>query len=257
MLVILFTIYYMFKTPKKHFFIVIILFFCLFYLDSYNMTRQGLTMSICWYAYLCFIKGKKKKCYFYVIISSLFHLSGLIFLLCFFIIDKLMILSKKVTNILIIGCFFISYTNFFMSILTFLLSSTRYNVYLKMLDFYNERSAGLGSTFTLFLRTFILLVIFNSFKYTNNNIQNKCIIFFLILLEVFDVISLDFFMANRVKMLFYLSYIMVMMPLYQQRGNTIFKMKKISFIAFFILYFLILKLLTGANAIIPYQMIKF
>lgn len=252
-----FTIYYMFKTPKKDFFIAIILFFCLFYLDSYNMTRQGLTMAICWYAYLCFINGKKKKCYLYVIISSLFHTSGLIILLCFLIIDKAKLLNKKVVNILIIGCFLLSYTNILMNIISILLSFTKYGVYLEMLEYYNERSTGLGSIFTLLIRTIVILILFNTFKYTKNSTENKCILFFLLFLEFSDVVSLDLYMANRVKMLFYLAYIMIMMPLYQQNGDVILKIKKVGFISFFVLYYLLLKLITGANAIIPYQMIKF
>lgn len=252
-----FTIYYIFKTPKKDFFIVIILFFCLFYLDSYNMTRQGLTMSICWYAYLCFIGGKKNKSYIYIIISSLFHTSGLIILLCFFIIDKFKLINKKTTTILLFCCFFLAYTNIFMTILSFILSFTKYNVYLEMFEFYNERSAGFGSIYTLLIRTFILLILFNSFRYTNNDIENKFIVFFILLLELSDVIALDLYMANRVKLLFYLAYIMIMVPLYQQKGNVFMKIKKIGFISYFILYYLILKLITGANAIIPYQMIKF
>ena len=252
-----FTIYYMFKTPKKDFFIVIVLFFCLFYLDSYNMTRQGLTMAICWYAYLCFINGKKKKCYLYVIISSLFHTSGLIILLCFFIIDKFKILNKKIVNVLLICCFLLSYTNILMNIFGFILSFTKYGIYIEMLDYYNTRSAGYGNIYTLLFRTFFLLLIFNSYSFTRNNVENKCIVYFLLLLELSDVISLNMFMANRVKMMFYLFYIMIMIPLYQQKGNVILKIKKIGFITFFILYYLVLKLLTGANAIIPYQMIKF
>lgn len=252
-----FTIYYMFKTPKKDFFIVIILFFCLFYLDSYNMTRQGLTMAICWYAYLCFINGKKKKCYLYVIISSLFHTSGLIILLCFFVIDRLKVINKRIVNILIIGCFFLSYTSTLMNLLSFILSFTRYGVYFEMLEYYNERSAGLGNIVTLLFRIVVIMFIFNSFKYTDNSIENKCIIYFLLLLIFSDVISLDIYMANRLKMLFYLSYIMIMVPFYKQKGNVIIKIKKAGLISFFILYYLVLKLLTGANAIIPYQMVKF
>jgi len=252
-----FTVYYMIKTPKKDFFVVIILFFCLFYLDSYNITRQCLTMAICWYAYLCFINEKKKKCYFYVTISSLFHTSGLIILFCFFLIDKLKVLRKKTVNIIIIGCFFLSYTNILMTILCSLLSFTKYAVYFETFEYFNELSGGFGNSVTLLFRTIILLYIFNFFVYTKNDKENKIIIYFLIILELFDVIALDFFMANRAKMLFYLSYLMIMMPIYKKNGDVIVKMKKFIIISFFILYYLVLKLITGANAIVPYQMISF
>ena len=249
-----FTIYFIFKTPKKDFFIVFVSFFCLFYLDSYNIVRQCLAMSMCWYSYLLLEKNKKLKAFFYSITSIFFHSSLIIFVLFELMICFIKINNTKIVYVILLCCFIASYINLPIKFLSIILAHTRYGVYFTQFDYYNNRSSGLGSLFSLLVRLLIILSMYY-FIIKYNKIEKKelsNIAFFVLAIAIMDVFSASIFMLQRVKMIFYLSYMFIMKYLFSTNG-LLYKWRNGFFLLYIILYFLIIKLITGANAIIPYQ----
>jgi hypothetical protein len=249
-----FTIYYIFKTPKKDFFVVVVLFFCLYYLDSYNATRQALAMSICWYSYLCYIKSKKIKSYIYILIAITFHYSAIVFLIVTVVFDFFYISKKKNFTILIIILFIFS--NSFQNVLFWLISFTPYSIYIKNIIYFNQRAGGFGNVWSILIRYFILLwMCFSVNKSKCAKGEYSSIQILTVSLLFFDILGVSLFMFQRIRMFFFISYIALMRVLIRNNGFEN-KLKNSLFIVFFILYYFVLKLITGANAIIPYECIR-
>lgn len=248
-----FTIYYIFKTPKKDFFVTTLLFYCLWYLDSYNIVRQGLSMSICWYSYLLYTDNKKGKSYLYAFIAILFHLSSVIFLIFLFIANYIKVPNKTFSIVVFILLYVILESIDLIQSLGLIFEHTKYGTYFKFFEQYNNLSKNYGSNISLLLRLIILTVMYFVYKPRNKN--NEQIVFIItICLFSFDIIGAQIYMFQRIRLFFFITYISLITNIISTK-NGILLVEKYIFIFFIILYYLVLRLMTGTNAIIPYQSI--
>jgi len=67
-------------------------FYSIFFLNSFNIMRQGAAMSIGSLAIIHYIHGNKRKAFFFILLASLFHISALL-LFAFIAIER--ILEKR------------------------------------------------------------------------------------------------------------------------------------------------------------------
>lgn len=63
--------------------LIIFLYYCILYNESFNLVRQSIALSICFLAFSFILSKKKWHCLILIIISSFFHTSSLLFLLFF------------------------------------------------------------------------------------------------------------------------------------------------------------------------------
>ena len=189
--------------------------------------------------------------------SVLFHSSLLLFVFFEILLMTFEIKKKKTVYIVFLVCLIASYVNLPMQLLRLILSATKYGVYFDQFDFYNSLGSSLGSRLSLFVRLCFLFFMFISIK--PDDMSDRLfsnISWFILAISISDVFSASMFMLQRVKMIFYLSYMVIVKYLVVSRGS-LQKVRNNLVLLYFIFYFLILKLLTGANAIIPYQYILF
>lgn len=251
-----FIIYFVFKTPKKEFFVIIVLFYCLYYLDSYNAIRQALAMSICWYSYLCYQKAEKFKSYTVIGFATLFHYSSLVYLLVAILFNFFQI-KKKINYVTVILILIVlSSSSLLMQLLFAILSFTRYSVYIEHLVYYNQRAGGFGNIWSIIIRFAVLLWMSLSIhgKQCTKN-EYSSIQLLTITLLFFDILGISIFMFQRMRLFFFITY-MAIMKHYIYKKSDLSIMKNCLFVAFIFVYYLILKLLTGANNIIPYTHIE-
>lgn len=65
--------------PKKYFYIIIPVFFCMFYAASFNIIRNVLAFTIAYYACCLFLRAKNCMPLVLILLGSLFHTSVLLF----------------------------------------------------------------------------------------------------------------------------------------------------------------------------------
>ena len=80
-------------TDPKHKGIIFLLFLIIIYPITFNATRQGISISICFLALSHLIGGHPKKFFFWVIAAATFHVSSLVCIIAYFI-RKLLISSR-------------------------------------------------------------------------------------------------------------------------------------------------------------------
>ncbi len=85
---------------KLNFPIAILIYLCLFYCRTFNLLRQSLALSICFYSYYYFDKNKNFKFIMYTLIASLFHFTA-VFNLVLLILKKICNLEGKKKYIMI------------------------------------------------------------------------------------------------------------------------------------------------------------
>lgn len=246
------TVLFILQTPKKELFITVILFFSLFYLESFNVVRQALAMSICWYSFLCFNKGLNKRAIIFLIFAISFHYAAILVAFAFIFMNKQK-LSEKAFFVLLVFSFILVESGFLLKILTFILSFTKYGIYLSRSDlFSNLVSGGIGGLATFTVRSIILIGMYYFLpKSIDEKQKNYCRVCVLCLF-VFDLLGVNVYMFQRVRIYFFLSYMVVFYFLYHQKSE-LRKSANIIFVLFFVVYYMVLKLLTGAGQIIPYM----
>lgn len=87
-------------------------------------------------------------------------------------------------------------------------------------------------------------------KTYSNDVKNNCKIMILILF-VFDLLGIYIYIFQRARVLFFTTYLFVAFYMTFSK-NFKDKIKEFYFYSFFIFYYFILKVLTGAGEIIPY-----
>ena len=246
------TVYFIIKTPKKYSFIVVVLFFCLFYLESYNIVRQSLAMSICWYSFLCFNNGNNKKAVIFLVLAVLFHYAAILVAFAFIFMNRQYI-SEKMFVVLLVLSFIMVESGLILKTITFILSFTKYGIYLSRADlFMNLASGGIGGLATFAFRSLLLVGMYYLMPESATELQRNYCKISILCLFFFDLLGIKIYIAQRVRSYFFLSYMIVFYFTYYQKNN-IKKAMNLVFILFFIAYYLILKLLTGAGQIVPYM----
>jgi|GEM_PF-2305882 len=245
-----FTILPFFKTEKKHFFIIIVLFSCLYYLNSFNITRQVLAMSILWYAYLNLLKKEYINAYVLVFLAAAFHNYALIFFVVF-IAAQFLPLNKK--RILIIFLVFVaSYfvvTKYLVPIfISFVYPGVTH-------EFYTENNISILATVKSIPRFLVLGFIVFFINEEQNEKRELNYVYWLVLgLAISDLLGVSFLMFQRIRIYFFMAYLAAFKILIL---NTDIKEKiaKLVFISFIIANYLVRFLWIGSAEVIPYATI--
>ncbi|WP_287678275.1 EpsG family protein [Bacteroides sp.] len=74
-----------FGMPKKGYSILVIFYVLTLYLSSYSMMRQSIAIAYSLYAAIQLLKGKEKLYFISIIFGSMFHMSALLLLPCYFL----------------------------------------------------------------------------------------------------------------------------------------------------------------------------
>lgn len=77
------------------------LYYSIFYLNSFNIMRQGAAISIGSLALVYYVKGDKLKAVIYILIASLFHISALLllaYILVGYLLERFFIQKKNISS---------------------------------------------------------------------------------------------------------------------------------------------------------------
>lgn len=206
----IFTLFIFLSYPKEnkavfHFFI-----FGVYLFVSFSLLRNSIAFSIVLFAIMNFyLYNKKLKYTFFIIISSLFHISSLILIPFVFINKKTskFIFSKKLTliTIVIFSFFFRNIITEFI-IMSPVLSLFGYDSYAS--NQYYLNNAVLGTGLGVLIKTlFVLSPILMSDKKTREIHPNDSKLFVFLLVYVFAYIfSISIEIFSRLETIFYFAY---------------------------------------------------
>lgn len=192
--------------PKKSFFIIIPVYFCMFYAFSYNVIRNALAISIAYCAYHAFSNRKIILSFILVSIASLFHISALLFFPMFLIM--LIVKMDKLAAIITFTFFSFGIYLFGFSIIDWILnivvSKTTFARYIGSIFIQRTSSSFFFAAIQLFVSVTVLFFMPND---KNKNISN-IFIFLLIanLVYIFGSLS-DIF--NRMYIVYSIVWLFV------------------------------------------------
>lgn len=245
----------LFKTNKKDSCIVLIIYFLYLYTFSYNGVRNAISISFFWYSYICLTKNQKLRGFVFILIGSLFHSSGLIYLPLYFCMCFIPV-SKKTTIYLGIICFIVFVKlNMATRILeSSILGNFRYAAYLSRAD--DIAAVKIGSGLGILLRyfvTFLLYVLCDEKKCSKNEFRGMSWLF--LALVATDSLSIQIFIFRRLVMIFYVAYMAMFMIVFRKTNNGIVQLGRF-FCLFYVLIFVFYAgLVNGQNEVIPYKSI--
>lgn len=241
----------------KHPALVYLLFLLIIFPLTLNVVRQGIAISICFYALAFIIEGKPKKYFFWIIMASLFHTTSL-FLLPIYFLRKIIKNQKKNLYLLFflkmaavsIGVYLL--LPYMFELLATIPSFEKYEKY--------QTLVAEGNNYTLYLQFIVLLIIIALSRWTilKDNVMNIYFyfLFFAILELVFTTLGFSSAFIKRIALYFsFFSLILL--------TNTIdiFSDKLGRFIMYFfiiiygILYFYLAYYQLGQADIIPYRLV--
>lgn len=135
LIITLFVFYTIYRDSNNAMLSILLYFVGAFFFQSLNMIRQYISISIILFSYKYFLDGKWIKWIGFVVLAAFFHTTSLIFAIInimIYAINKLLhkdiLLNKKIVFALIILLFIAK--PFIKNIINFLLSMTRFDVYI-------------------------------------------------------------------------------------------------------------------------------
>lgn len=246
------TLFFLFlAVPRKSFYIIVPVYFCMFYAFSFNAIRNALAIAIAYYAYQVFCKKKILLSFALIGIGSLFHISVLLFYPMF--ITMLVLKINKTQTIIF---FILSLTIYFFGsviidwILEVIVSRTSFAYYLDTK--FIERSRT--SLLFVFVQLFVVSIVLFFMPNDKNTIISNIFIFLLVANFAYMLGSiLDIF--NRL----YRVFSIVWLPVIQYLNNYKSKLKKIFLLLFIFFWafgsFIIAVGFMGSADMIPYRTI--
>jgi hypothetical protein len=162
-----FTILLLFiATPRKSFYLVIILYFVSSYCQNLNLVRQAIVFVMAYYAFNLFNEKKYIKSLLWIICGSLFHLSALIYLVPF-ILMLLFNFQKRDAIIWFVIIMLLSLFSTYIIKLLYntVIQHTKYSFYVNELNKAREINTGLG----ILLRYIIIFL----FLVSSPDVKNK------------------------------------------------------------------------------------
>lgn len=218
------------------------------YFYYYNYVRMMCATTLVIVAYTYMIKNKNKQAIFYLIVASWIHLSAVVVLLVYVIMQYFVRYRRFFIGLIIIGIgAFVYNPMFFLS----LISIERYSSQI-VLDTVNNAKIGIGT----FLRILpILLVqIFYLKKFKQNKVYNKLFIFSIINIGI-SLVGYFVGVASRLANMYFTAHILFALPWIIKHLNSY--REKICLRIFFIMYMFFYYYLVAQNfkamMIVPYN----
>jgi hypothetical protein len=244
-LVAFLTYFFLFKSvTKKIFLLVIPVYIMLYYIPSYNIMRQVLSVTIVYYAMKKYEKKEWLLTLFYFCLASFFHISAILFLLYFLVCSMLNI--KRHTSFLLCLSVYMLINIFNVIDIFFKLAKlTSYAVYLQT-GYIRQTEFRSGLSFLIyFLMIFTLLVGIKGKNRMSSNARIGLILFFFMAL-----MGIKIFILNRLRD----GFMITLLPALENVNNKS-KYRKI-IISVFLLFSLASffgLLLNGKGSFIPYN----
>jgi hypothetical protein len=241
------TIFPFIKTKKKDFFIIIILFSCLYYLNSFNITRQVIAMAFIWAAYLFILERKFIISFLWILCAGLFHDYAFLFLPVFIIAEFVPLTKKRV----LIG--FISFV-----ILSFIINTYLVPIIMGLkykgenYIFYTENLMSFISILKALPRFSILFFMIYFLDEKKIEAKEKNYVYWLTLfLSISDFYGISFLIIQRIRIYFFIAYLAAFKNLVLNTEKKE-KIANLIFLAFIIANFLLRYLWVGSGEVIPY-----
>lgn len=223
------------------------LFLFLFYTTSFNAIRQMLAVSIVFYSYKYIIKSNPLKYILFIIFSSLFHNSSLLFLPVYPIINNN---SKTIKYIAILILLILVYN--YESLLSFLTNINLFQHY-ELYSKYTDRIAFNNYSF-YFELIILFIILINRKRMVIANESNQKLIYIYIFGIIFMISGFINPYVKRISNYFLISSILLL-PYIPTLSNS--NKKKVFYylliIGYVITKFIITTFVLGQSNIIPYS----
>ena len=241
------------SVKKKYFFLIIPFYFLFFYLQSYNVIRSALVISIGYFAYNQFEKKKYFSSILCLTLALLFHVSTLFYLIIF-IIARFIHLDKKHFKLLFIPVILLGYlSEVFIPIIINKMSVInvlflRYEGYL-----YRLQGNKINMLIGTIPRIFIYFMFMLSLKKGKEKISQLTLLIILLFVDV--MFMFGYLIMTRILQMLFIVIAMVLCNIYNSKS----KYRKITIMLaicyFFLLFLNDLRRDRGKN-VVPYKMIE-
>ncbi len=252
-IIVIFTFLAIDKLKIKNKYLVWAIFLFLYFPMMLNAVRQGISVAITFYMLALFFDKDFKKALIMAILSPLFHTSGLITIIIFFIMYLLQKKLKKrnIKNIIIISFAILLCIPIFTNLITYLPFLQQYTKY--------ETLLAEGNNYTFYLKLIILLVFFLFYKGMVNESKNA--FFFYLLFSIEVTLTLLGFISpfvKRITLYFSLGQLLLLALLPELGANKMSRnFLNILVILYSVSYFILAYYYLGQSDVFPYQTIFF
>lgn len=252
-IIVIFTFLAIDKIEIKNKYLVWAMFLLLYFPTMLNAVRQGISVAITFYMLELFFDKKFKQALIMSILSPLFHTSGLITIVMFFIMYLLQKRLKKRNrkNIIIISFLILLCIPIFTNLVTYIPFLQQYTKY--------ETLLAEGNNYTFYLKLIILLVFLLFYKGMVNKSKNT--FFFYLLFSIEVTLTLLGFISpfvKRITLYFSLGQLLLWALLPELGANKNSKnFLNILVIVYSVSYFILAYYYLGQSDIFPYQTIFF
>ena len=238
------------KINNKH--MMWLLFLFLYFPMFFNAVRQGISIALTYYMIVLLLNNERKKSLFISLLSPLFHASGIITILMYFILLFIKNRVKKnIRNIIIFSFLVLIFIPLAFNLLSFTPYLNRYLSYETMnID---------SNNYIFFLKFVILLILLLFYKGMQKVDTNSFFYYLLFSGEV--VLTLLGFISpfiKRVTLYFSLGQILILPNLVDMGVNKFSNNSlKILIILYAIIYFVLAYYILGQSDIFPFEFISF
>lgn len=218
-----------------------------FYVLSFNMVRQSIAMSLCFWALQFLFDKKFFKYMAIVVIACLFHITAIIMIPIYWI-SRTRLDTRKLIILMILlvlgGILFNPFFNYIASIIP------QYNMYVN----YNGEDAGIGTYLINIIYLVLIFLCIISRKSITENDKNNSILINIITLSTFFIVA-SFRGALFARLIYYwLMPITLLIPYLTRivkkiQRTSLQSLITIAFIAFYLIY------IYSFNGVYPYNSI--
>jgi len=237
----------------KHAALVYLLYLLIIFPLTLNIVRQGVAMSISFYALSFIIERRPKQYFFWIIVASLFHISSL-FLLPVYFINKIVKDDKQNSHILILSKLIALSTLIYLlwpyafGLLDHLSSFEKYSKYQPI-------SGGLSNTYNFELKTTAIIVLFYRWVLTKK--EDFYFLAFMVLNLVISITGSNSETIQRIALYFSFFGFILLTNLTNVFNDKLGKFVVYSLLIIYgMFYFYIAYYLQGQANVIPYQLIS-
>ena len=251
-LIVVFAYFATQKSKVNNKYLIWLLFLFLYFPMFLNAVRQGISIVLTYYMITLLLNDEKKKSLIISLLSPLFHASGIITILMYFILLFVKSKVKKsIKNVIVFSFLILIFIPLAFNLLKFTNYLSRYLVY--------ETINADGNNYTFFLKFVILLILFLFYKGMQKIDKNSFFYYLLFAGEV--VLTLLGFVSpfiKRVTLYFSLGQILILSCLPGLGVDKFSKnVLKILIIIYAVSYFILAYYILGQSNIFPFKFINF
>ena len=239
----------------KHPTLVYFLYLCVLFPMTLNLVRQGIAISICFYAFSFILVKDFRSYFFWVLIASLFHISALLMIPVYFIAR--LFLSRLNTNN--------AYAKLILKVIVlmsviYLLLPTLMSLAMDLFDKYSsyQIDPGEGANNTFFLQLIVLIVgiVFARWAMMKSDAKLYSMLIVLASIEV-ALMTVGFSSAfiKRIGLYFSIFSLMLLVESFDIFKDRLGRFVSISLVVLYgLIYFYLAYYILGQADVIPYKL---